>query len=45
MELLFFTLHFWLKRFRSINEKNDNKYKTANKKTAKATQDQIESEK
>ena len=44
MELLFFNLHFWLKRFRGINDKNNNKYKNTNKKTAKATQDQTESE-
>ena len=41
MKLLFFTLYFWLKRFRGINNKNDNKYKNTNKNQQ---MQQIESE-
>ena len=46
MKLLVITLHFWLKRFRRINnDKNENKYNnTIRDKTTNATQDQIEFE-
>ena len=46
MKLLVFTLYFWFKRLRGINnDKNDNKYITQiREKTTNATHDQIEFE-
>ena len=46
MKLLVFTLHFWLKGLRGINnDKKDNKCHNKNaRKTASVTQDQIEFE-
>ena len=46
MELLVFSLHFWLKRFCGINnDKNDKYNNPIRDTTANATQDQIEFEK